>query len=261
MEALRPAASRRSHAGSGIALALVAGVLILPASAAAGPVEDVAQRAAPLTAPVGQAVDRTDDAVPAVRQTVERSTAQIRPVVEAVTGPAPVRSTVRAVATSVGQAAPQTGPALATISERVESTVPGAPARGRQAVGRPDASGIDRAGRRSGQASVGADPGEAGGAASPASSALLDGLTAAERDRADASSTSASGDDGIDIGQPPFGVGGGNDLGGPAGIALLALGLLAAMLLLVPRFSSRLLHMSPARWGLVAFLVPIERPG
>ncbi len=87
--------------------------------------------------------------------------------------------------------------------------------------------------------------------------------TAAEQARSDASSTSASGDGGLDIGQPPFGFdGGGNALGGPAGIALLALlGLIAAMLTLIPRFSTRLLHMSPARWGLVAFLVPIERPG
>jgi hypothetical protein len=60
----------------------------------------------------------------------------------------------------------------------------------------------------------------------------------------------------------PLGPGDGTSLlAGPAGVALLALGLLAAMLALVPRFCTGFLPTPPARWGPVAFLLPIERPG
>lgn len=250
----------RSCAGSSAALAIVVGLLALPASAVAGPVEDIAQH---VTEPVGQSVDRADAAVPTVRQVVERSTARVRPTVEAVTGREPIRSAVQSVTTSVDRAAPQAEPAVAGAVGQLEPGAPNGSSPSRHAVGHPDAGGIDRrASRRSGGAQDGT-----GGLANtgvPLPRAALDtSASASEQARSDASSTSASSDGGLDIGQPPFGFdGGGNALGGPAGIALMALlGLLAAMLTLIPRFSSRLLHMSPARWGLVAFLIPIERPG
>ncbi len=261
MEASRPAVSVRSCAGSSFALAMVVGVLALPASAAAGTVEEIAERA---TEPVGQSVDRAGASLPAVRQVVERSTAQIRPSIETVAGSEPIRSAVQSLATSVSRAAPQAGPAVATTVGQLAPGAPDSDSPSRYATGHPDAGGVDRnASRRSGRASDSA--GNATDSAAPSSQAALDTIAAAaEQARSDASSTSASGDDGgLDVGQPPFGFdGGGNPLGGPAGIALMALlGLLAAMLTLIPRFSSRLLHMTPARWGLVAFLVPIERPG
>jgi len=259
MEASRPAVYLRSRAGSSAALAIVVGVLALPASAVAGPVEDIAQR---VTEPVGQSVDRAGAAVP-VRQVVERSTARVRPTVEAVTGSEPIRSTVQSVTTSVSRAAPRAEPAVAAAVAQVEPGAPDSSSPIRHSVGHPNAGAIDRhASRRSGGARGGT--GDTANSATPSPQTALDTIaSAAERARSDASSTSASGDGGLDSGQPPFGFdGGGNALGGPAGIALLALlGLLAALLTLVPRFSTRLLHMSPARWGLMAFLVPIERPG
>lgn len=262
MEASQLAAPVRFRAGLGIALTIVVGALALPASAAAGPIEAAAQRAGQLTQPVDRAVDRTGDTAPAVRQTVEQAAARLAPTVRAVTGARPIRSTVQAVTTSVDRAAPGTGPGLTAVVRQLGSH---AQDGGRYAAGRPDAGGIDRrASRRSGPPqNRPLDPNAQTGG-SPAPQVALDALASAEQLRSNASSTSASGDDGgFDIGQPPFGFdGGGNPLGGPAGIALLALlGLLAATLALIPRFSTRLLHMSPARWGLVAFLVPIERPG
>jgi hypothetical protein len=251
-------------------LAIAVGLLAVPTSATAGPLEDVTQSATELTAPVGHTVDRASDAVPAARETVEQSAALVKPTVEAVTGPRPIRSTVQAVTTSVDRAAPQTGPAVAAVAERLETNGPAAPAPSQPTAGRRDAGGIDRqATTRSGQArSSPSESGAASGATLPPTPlTFLDAAAATastEQARLAASSTSAAGDDGggLDIGQPPFGIGGGDSLlGGPAGIALLALGLLAALLVLVPRFSTRLLQMSPARWGPVAFLVPIERPG
>lgn len=257
MEASRSAAFVRASA----ILAIVAGVLALPAGAAAGPIEDIGQG---VTEPVSQSVDRAGDALPAVRQVVERSTAQTRPTVEAVTGSEPIRSTVRSVTTSVSRVAPQAQPAVTEAVGQLAPRAPESSTPGRHAIGHSNAGGIDRhASRRSGGPQSGT--GNAANSATPSPQTALDtnASAAAEHARSNASSTSASSDGGLDIGQPPFGFGGGgNALGGPAGIALLALlGLLAAMLTLIPRFSSRLLHMSPARWGLVAFLVPIERPG
>jgi hypothetical protein len=244
-------------------------VLALPATAAAGPVEDVTQRAAELTVPVGQTVDRAGAVVPAVRETVEQSVARVEPAVRAVTGARPIRSTVQAVTASVDRAAPQSGPTVAAVTERLSPSAPAAFAPSQPTAGRRDVGGIDRgASSRSGRADNGrAGPGAASGATLlPTSQTFLDAAATAstEQARAAASSVSAAGDDGgLDSGQPPFEIGGGGDslLGGPAGVALMALGLLAALLLLVPRFSTRLLHMSPSRWGPVAFLVPIERPG
>jgi hypothetical protein len=243
--------------------------LALPAAAAAGPVEDVTQRAAELTAPVGQTVDRASDAVPAVRETVEQSVVRVEPAVRAVRGPRPIRSTVQAVTASVDRAAPRTGPAVAAVTERLSRPgVSTTPAPSQPTAGRRDAGGIDRrATTRSGRAQNG--PSESGATSGatlpPTPQTFLDTAATAstEQARLAASSTSAAGDDGgLDVGQPPFGIGGGDSLlGGPAGIALLALGLLAGLLMLVPRISTRLLHMSPSRWGPVAFLVPIERPG
>ena len=87
-------------------------------------------------------------------------------------------------------------------------------------------------------------------------------VSSRKRARGAASSIALSGDDGGDGGHPLFGHGGGSNLfGGPGGMALIALGLLVALLTLIPRFSSRLLRTSSARWGAVAFHVPIERPG
>jgi len=259
MEASRPTASVRSWSGSSVALAIVVGVLAMPASAAAGPVEDIVQRA---TEPVGQSVDRADAALPVVRRTVERSMAPIRPTVEAVAGREPIRTAVQSVTTSVSRAAPQASPAVAATVGQLESGATDSPSPSVHGAGRPEAGGIDRhASRRSGHPHSTTN---AANSAAVSSQTGLDTLaSAAEQARADASSASASSDGGLDIGQPPFGFdGGGNALGGPAGIALLALlGLLAAMVTLIPRFSTRLFHMSPARWGLVAFLVPIERPG
>jgi hypothetical protein len=240
---------------------MVLGVLALPANVAAGPVEDVVQRA---TEPVGQSVDRAGAALPAVRPAVERSTARIGPTVEAVTGSEPIRSTARSVTTSVSRVARQAEPAVAATVRQLAPSAPDSSSPSRYAVGHPGAGGIDRhASDRSGgpQSGIG---NSANSATSPPQASLAQIASAAEQARSDASSTSASGDDGgLDIGQPPFGFdGGGNPLDGPAGIALMALlGLLAAVLTLIPRFSSRLLHMSPARWEPVAFLVPIERPG
>jgi hypothetical protein len=260
MEALRPAASVRSRAGSSAVLAVLVGVLALPASAAAGPVEDIAQRA---TEPVSQSIDRAG-ALPAVRQVVERSTARVRPTVAAIAGSAPIRSTMQSVRTSVSRAAPQAEPAVATAVGRLDPAAPNSSSPSRYAGGHPGAGGIDRhASRRSGGAQSGTE--NTANSGMPTSQPALDTIASATgQARSDASSTSASGGDGgLDIGQPPFGFdGGGSALGGPAGVTLLALlGLLAAMLTLIPRFSTRMLHMSPTRWGLVAFLVPIERPG
>lgn len=261
----RPAGSRRFSAGSRIALAVAVGVLVLPGAAAAGPVEDVAQSTAQVTEPVGQVVDRTSAAVPDIRQTVEQSVARVTPAVKAVTGAEPIRSTVQAVTASVDRAAPGTGTAVATVAGRLEQGSPTAASPIRPSTERRDVGAIDRqASRRSGRAHGG--PSEASGATSaPATPQTFIAATTAstEQARSAASSASAAGDDGgLDFGQPPFGIGGGDSLlGGPAGIALLALGLLAGLLMLVPRFSTRLLHMSPARWGPVAFHVPIERPG
>jgi len=267
MEASQPIASVRSRTGSSVALAIVVGVLALPAAAAAGPVEDVTQRAAQATEPVGQVVDRTRQAVPSVRETAEQSAARLEPTVKSVTGQQPIRSTVQAVTASVDRAAPQTGPALAEVTGRPESSVPTASTPSQPTVGRREVGGIDRqASRQSGRAkNRPSEPDTASNVALlPIPQAALETISSVEQARSDASSTFSSGDDGgFDTGQPPFGFdGGGNALGGPAGIALMALlGLLAAILALIPRFSTRLLHMSPARWGLVAFLVPIERPG
>lgn len=248
---------------------MAVGVLALPATAAAGPVEDVAQSTAQLTEPVGQVVERTGGAVPDVRQTVEQSVAQVAPTVKAVTGAEPIRSTVQAVTASVDRAAPGAAPALDTVARRLEQGSPPAAVPSHPISERHDAGAIDRqASRRSGRAHDGPSPlgGSAGGVGLPATTIqtfIAAAPASTEQARSAASSTSAAGDDGgLDVGQPPFGIGGGGSLlGGPAGIALLALGLLAGLLMLVPRFSTRLLHMSPARWGPVAFLVPIERPG
>lgn len=249
-------------------VAIVVGLLAVPTSAAAGPVEDVTQRAAELTDPVGQTVDRAGAAVPAVRETVERSVARVEPAVRAVTGAQPIRSTVQAVTASVERAAPQSGPTVAAVTERLSPSAPTAAAPSQPTAGGRDGGGIDRrASSRSGGVHNGpSGPSAASGAASaPATpQTFIAAATAStEQTRSAASSTSAAGDDGgLDFGQPPFGIGGGDSLlGGPAGIALLALGLLAGLLMLVPRFSTRLLHMSPSRWGPVAFHVPIERPG
>ncbi|HYI79495.1 MAG TPA: hypothetical protein VEW67_01380 [Thermoleophilaceae bacterium] len=245
-------------------LAIVAGLSAMPASAAAGPLEDVTQRAAELTAPAGQTVDRASDAVPAVRETVERSAASVEPTVRAVTGARPIRSTVQAVTASVDRAAPQGGPTAAAVTERLSPSAPTASAPRQPTAGGREVGGIDRqASSRSGGAQdAPTDQGTANGATA-LSTPLTFHAAGAEQARSAASSTSAAGDDGgLDVGQPPFGIGGGDSLlGGPAGIALLALGLLAGLLMLVPRISTRLLHMSPSRWGAVAFLVPIERPG
>ncbi len=246
-------------------MAVAVGVSVFPAAAAAGPVEDVAQSTAQLTEPVGQAVDRAGAAVPDVRQTVEQSVARVTPAVRAVTGAEPIRSTVQAVTASVDRAAPGTGTAVATVAGRLEQASPTAAGPSHPSIERRDVGAIDRqASRRSGRAHDG--PSEFGYATLPASTpqTFIAAATAStEQTRSATSSTSAVGDDGgLDLGQPAFGVGGGDSLlGGPAGIALLALGLLAGLLMLVPRFSTRLLHMSPSRWGPVAFHVPIERPG
>jgi len=248
--------------------AIVVGLLAAPTSAAAGPVEEVTQRAAELTAPVGQTVDQAGAVVPAVRETVERSVARVEPAVRAVTAARPIRSTVQAVTASVDRAAPQSGTTVAAVTERLSPNAPTAAAPSQPTAGGRDAGGIDRrASSRSGRAQNGpSDPGAASGATLlPTPQTFLDAaaVASAEQARSAASSTSAAGGDGgLDTDLPPFGIGGGDSLlGGPAGVALLALGLLAALLMLVPRFSTRLLHMSPSRWGAVAFLVPIERPG
>jgi hypothetical protein len=179
-------------------------------------------------------------------------------------GSEPIRSAVQSVTTSVSRAAPQAEPAVAAAVEQLTPRAPSSSTPSRYAVGHPGGGEIDRhASRRSGRPQ-GGTRNAADSATSLPQRTRATTASAAEQARSDASSTSASGDDGgLDIGQPPFGFdGGGNALGGPAGIALMALlGLLAAMLTLIPRFSTRLLHMSPARWGLAAFLVPIERPG
>lgn len=252
-----PDRARRN--GRRIALLIVIGMVVLPASATAGPVESIAQRTTLLTAAADQA---TNGAETAIRQTVEQSTARVAPIVRAATGPDPVRATVRAVSAPIGEVAPRTGAAVAAVADPPRDAAPSPGRAGGQPGG---AGGIDRrADRQAGGASARSFASDAG--VPTAATALPSPVTAivlAERPRSDASSsTSAGGDDGDDRGFPPFGGdGGSNPLTGPVGIALLALGLLVALTLLVPRFTTRLLHMTPGHRRPVAFLVPIERPG
>jgi hypothetical protein len=264
MEAPQPAAVVRFRAGLGFALTIVVGAFASPAAAAAGPVEDVTERPGELTQPIDQAVERAGGAVPGVRQPVEQTVARITPTVEAVTGARPIRSTVQAVTASVARVPPQATPASTTVDGRSESIDPAASSPSPQATRRPDAGWIDRhASRRSGRAQARPLGSEAPLDSIATPQDALNTPTSVEQARSEASSTSAAGDDGgLDIGQPPFGFdGGGSMLGGPVGVALLALGLLTAMLMLVPRFFTRLLRMSAARWGPSAFLRPVERPG
>jgi len=278
MEVVRPAAAGRLRDAIGIAVALA---LTVPAGASAGPVEDVAgaaaQSAGPpvrqtvervdAVAPVSQALDRTRATAAPLREPVGRTVAQIEPTVQAVAD-GPVGSALDAAKAPLDEAR---GLPPAVVGAPGEDDAPtAAPAdRGRRGVGALDRrigdGAIDRrAARRAGR--------PAGGPATDASAALTRPapfrfgtvlVPAVETPRASASSMAASGDGGgLDLGLPPFGHDGGAGLlGGPAGIGLVALGLLALMLTVVPRFYRSLLHMAPVRWGLAAFRLPIERPG
>ncbi|HEU0018960.1 MAG TPA: hypothetical protein VFQ14_01585 [Thermoleophilaceae bacterium] len=250
--------------GSGIAIAIVGGLTGTPASAVAGPVEDVVRQA---TQPLAGTVEQVRAATPAVRQTVGRTAARIRPTVEAVTGPKPVRSAVAAVSEPVARAAERTAPAIspAIDAQSGGASTPAASPPVRRPVGGP-AGAIDRdASRRTGGAARPSVPSAPASDVGPLALPDVGGAIAAsvEQPRGAASSAAAAGDDGgFDLGQPPFGGDGGASLlGGPAGVALLALGLLAALLTLVPRFFSALLPTPPARWGSAASPAPIERPG
>ncbi len=259
------------------------GALATPAGAVAAPLGDAAQLTRPAVQVVGEQVRAV---APDAGQTVEQSVAPVRSAVDAAETAEPVRSTldavkrsepvrstvdtvaaagpVRAAVDAVGaRVAPQATPAVAVGEARDESqrAAVRAPARERPS----SAGGIDRATRRRGGPAAGvgevvASSGFATAVLSPAN--LLGTIAAGELPRAAASSIAASGDDGGDGGSPLFGHGGGSDaLGGPGGLALIALGLLVALLTLIPRFSSRLLQTSPTRWGRAAFHVPVERPG
>jgi hypothetical protein len=261
------APARRSRRGA-VAATLIA---IAASGAAAGParaddprpVADALKATAQVVTPVvGTAVERVEAAVPVVAPV----TGRMRTTVEAVRAQAPVRSALETVRAPVGRATAGAEPAVraAFAQTGAVTTSPGFGATRpvRDAAGPHAAGEIDRrASRRAGALAPSgvADALTMNRASDPAPVAIL--LAAAERAESAASSTAARGDDGAPNGGfPPFGHDGGSALGGPAGIALLAIGLLAALLTLVPRFSSRLLHMSPARWGPAVFLVPIERP-
>jgi hypothetical protein len=286
MESLQPAARlrpRRSSTGWRVLLATLLGCAAWPSGALAGPLEDAVQRTHELAQPATQAVETQVQAVaPAVAPTVEavRSTEPVRSVVQTVTADKPVRTAVERVAATpavrsaidtvrapVAAVRPGVAPAATGSVDRVRRAAP-APASPARTVARKaprEAGRIGGASTRAGgdepsPGALGALSAFAAGVTAPAS---LLATAASELPRTAASSIATSGDDSGDGGQPLFGPNGGSDLlgGGPGGIALIALGLLLALLTLVPRFSSRLLHMSSTRWGSTAFHVRIERPG
>lgn len=247
-----------------MAVALLSGALTMPAGAAARPVEDAARQAV-ASLPVGTTVEQL---APAARETTARVGATVgavrnvepvRSTVDAVVNSAPVRQVVRA-ARPVEGVAPRVTAAVNAVVERPDGAAPTTSPRPK-AAGQPAVGGVDRgASKRSGD-----DRETVAGlqrlAALSTSFNAEPNAIAAEHARATASSTAASGDDRSDFGHP-FGPGGGTSIGGPLGVALIALlGLLAGTLLIAPRLFTRLLRLSTARWGLAAFLVPIERPG
>jgi hypothetical protein len=252
--------------GAAASLATIAALAgSTPANATdGGPDADTLAKTLHATVPMaGAAVDQVETAVPAAAPVTSR----LRSGIAAAGSRTPVRSTVAAVRAPISEVAVRAQPAVAAVTQRADDLAPDQTTAG---IGRPTfapraAGAIDRrASRDAGRPTLAvAQVPELG--ATPYLSAS-DGVAlfaATEQARSNASSTTANGDDsGPDRDLPPLGHEGGSTLlGGPAGIALIALGLLAALLTLIPRFSSRLLRMSPARWGPVAFLVPIERPG
>jgi hypothetical protein len=264
---------RFRHAGCAGLVAALAVVCAAPASASeATPIADTLRAATQAVDPaVSDVVDRTVATLPAAKPALRR----LRADVTAVTGAQPVRTTVATLRGQVERTTTAAEPVVASVAGRASgAATPAVPGDGgssspiRRATAPAESGRIDRrAGRRTGAPAHdgrGSAPSQVADRATAAPTDLVATSAATtERLRSDASSATASGDDGQPTDDTPaFGHDGGERLlGGPAGIALVALGLLAALLTLVPRFSSRLLQLSPTRWGSAAFLVPIERPG
>jgi hypothetical protein len=235
-------------AGAGAATPAEAG--LRQAVNAAG--QDVAQRAGTRAPAV---VDRARGAAPvlgAVETTVRQvtSTEPVRSALDAARGPLAAVTGAAAAPRRVVAAAVSGAPAVTALD-------PGSPRAGRDA--RPD-GGIDRAATRGGRLDPPtADASPLAGTTFAPLALVLDAAVRATRSDGGASSTARSGGDG-DNGPLP-GPTGTDVFGGPGGIALLVLAILTGLLLLAPRWRSRLLQMSPGHRRSVALLSPIERPG
>lgn len=254
---MRTAAQARTRlrATTAIFVALTAAILVLPAGAAAGPVEETVQHAAQTAAPVGDAVR---DTAPAAREVVRRSVASAEPTVRAATEP--VSATVAAVTGQAGRVVPGAGSAVSEIAGQPA----GAPSSGSHKP--TNAGAVDRhASRHAGGDSSTRNesrPGTTADVAPLPPPNVLASVATDEQPATYASSTTASDDDrDFDGGFPLGGDGGASLLAGPAGLALLAIGLLAALIALAPRFTKRRLQMTPGHRRPSAFLLPIERPG
>ncbi len=252
---------RRFGGIRGCACLLLAAGAVAPAGAgAATPTDAVLQQTTEAIQPLAQqappTVDRVRDVAPAVRQTVGTT---IRRAIAA----EPVRSALEIARSRLGSAAGAVE-APQRLVEAARSGRPDLAGRGSssQNVGRNGnpKGGIDRASTGSG--AIGGPATRASALPGTTVASLLPAPDAAARTPqpgGDASSAARSGDDGP--GQGPFpGPTGTYLFGGPAGLALLG-AILTALLLLAPRWRSRLLHMSSARRGLTAISTPIERPG
>jgi hypothetical protein len=213
-----------------------------------------ASAAEPLPAtPLAASLKATTEAVvPASPQaTVEQAVTPVRAAVDTLRGP-------------VERAAAPVQPAVAAVVDRSSALQRAVSAPGRAPVRDTvdrRGGGVDRhASTRRGGDQGGSGSSLAADALGAATTPFQVGVAAiAEQARASASSTVGDGDDPLD--GLPLGPGDGTSLlAGPAGIALLALGLLVAMLTVIPRFCSSFLPTPPARWGLVALRLPIERP-
>jgi hypothetical protein len=250
-----------------MALALLGAAVAGPGSAsAATPLDGALQRTArAVAAPVQALSDQTRAGVAPVRETVRRTPAEAGAAAVALTESEPVASVVGAVrdappvgtiGDAVGALPSPAGPPLSSTGAAPPSSADGDRAlRGDSRIGRT----VDASGEGGASSTTATGAALLGGALQLASRDPLDSLRgAATADpRAAAASTSQSG--GRDGHGPLPGPGG--DFVGPAGIALVVFALLAGLLALIPRLTSKLLRMSPARRGLVAFMTPIERPG
>jgi hypothetical protein len=260
--ARRSTGSSFGGAGRCACLLVALAALAVPAAAsAASPAEALLQRATQTTGTVAEAAaGRAGAALPNVRRTVDST-------VQQVTAAEPVRSVVETARRQLEPLAGATVQAPRRVVEAATAGIGQSPLGGSAtSPGEGGAGGLDpdgSIGRGSTRHGAPASAGNPAALPSGLAAALMPtiDLTAVQPESSASSSAARSGDDGGPGDGPLPGPTGTDIFGGPAGIALLGFAILTGLLLLAPRFRSRLLHMTPARHGLVACLTPIERPG
>jgi hypothetical protein len=237
-------------------LGVACGLAISPAASAAptdgGPLREVVRAAAPAIAPAAEQLRQAVRTTTANAQRTVPIGAPVRTLVERARGP--VSSALARVSRSP-ELVRGAQAAVTDLSRTQMAPSDRAAKRGPAAAGAIDRNAAVRRGAFAGSA-----------VAQSATSNLVPPFSALARSttgrgHGPSSTTAHSDRDAPDLDLPPgpFGTGG---LSGPTGIALLAFAaLLVGLLALAPPFASRMLQLSPSRWGPAAFLSPIERPG